>query len=103
MADSSNSGIQWVHRFYRDWRKDSFGAQNGKSLIDQLEQELIEFNQHNDEFRVNVLFQKYSGSTIQDSSSSSAESFQEETKLKKIHKTETFSITYTCYLHSIDV
>ena len=87
MADSSiHPGIQWVHRFYRNWRKDSFGAENGKSLFDQLEHEVIEFNQHNDEFRGKVVFQKYSGSTTQDSSSSSAESFQEEPKLKESKK-----------------
>ena len=46
MAESSiNSGVQWVYRFYRDWRNDRFGAENGKSLFDQLEQEVIKFNQ----------------------------------------------------------
>ena len=74
-----------------------------KSLFDQLEHEVIESNQHNDEFRGKVVIQKYSGSTSQDSSSSSAENFQEETKLKKSPKNETFSNTYSCYLHSIDV
>ena len=42
---------------------------------------MIEFNQRNNEFGGKAVFQKYSGSTTQDSSSSSGESFQEEPKL----------------------
>ena len=60
MADSSiNPGIQWVHRFYRDWRKDRFGADNGKGLFDRLKQEVIEFNQHNNQFGGKAVLQKY--------------------------------------------
>ena len=60
---SINPGIQLVHRLYRYWRKDRFGAKNGKCLFDQLEH-----NEHNNESGGKAVFQKYSGNTTQDSS-----------------------------------
>ena len=45
IADSSiNPGVQWVHRFYREWRSNTFGAENGKDLFDRLEKYKCNFS-----------------------------------------------------------
>ena len=45
IADNAvNPDIHWAHRFFRKWRIKTLGADNGKDLLDQLEQEVNEYN-----------------------------------------------------------
>ena len=68
MADSAiNPGIHWVHRFYREWRSQTFGAENGKDLFQQLEQEVLAYNQCNNQFGGKVLMQEYAAPIVESS------------------------------------
>ena len=45
IADSAlNPDVHWAHHFYRKWRTKTLGADNGKDLLDRLEQEVNEYN-----------------------------------------------------------
>ena len=41
----TNPDVQWVHRFYRKWRIEVLGSENGKNLFEKLEQEVEKYNE----------------------------------------------------------
>ena len=46
IADSAvNPNVQWVHRFFREWRMTTLGSDNGKELFDRLQEEVKCFNE----------------------------------------------------------
>ena len=45
---STNPGVHWVHHFYRKWRTEILGSENGKNLFERLEQEVEKFNERCD-------------------------------------------------------
>ncbi len=41
----TNPDVQWVHRFYRKWRIEGLGSENGENLFEKLEQEVEKYNE----------------------------------------------------------
>ena len=45
IADNAvNLDVHWAHHFFRKWRVKTLGADNGKDMLDRLEQEVSEYN-----------------------------------------------------------
>uniref|UniRef100_A0A1X7VXB9 Uncharacterized protein n=1 Tax=Amphimedon queenslandica TaxID=400682 RepID=A0A1X7VXB9_AMPQE len=65
IADRSvNPDVHWVHCFYRKWRSEILGSENGKNLFERLTLEMEKYNEHNGEIGGCAKMQWYS---IQDS------------------------------------
>lgn len=91
IADSStNPEVQWVHRFYREWRRNIFGAENGKSLFDQLEKELHTYNEQFGATGGKAIMQTYSAASDILTSDDSDSDEKKCTKLVKKKSSQPF-------------
>ena len=94
IADNAiNPGVQWVHRFYREWRCNIFGEENGKELFDRLREEVRLYNEQYSDVGGKAILQAYS-ETISEERGSESDSDdmkpQKPKKTKKVKSTQPF-------------